>query len=942
MYRMIYLIILLLSINIAFSDDNLDNSKKGRGENILPDKILVRIKKNYDIFDKDNISKDKSIKKIDYLLNPKSSLSYNSKNMNISLNSSQLMKIYQAEEKILRTMIVEYDGKIEPERFCQELLLNNPAVEIAEPYYLPRFLSFLPNDPLIPLQDEFLKLIKAYEAWEIEKGNPEVIIGISDSGTNQEHEDLIDNLAINEDEIPNDGIDNDNNGYIDDYAGYNFSWESTGQSPGDTYNNSINHGQQVSGIAAASTNNGKGIAGIGYNCSLLPIKIVEGNSLKYAYESIIYAAIRGVKVLNCSWGTVKPFSEIDQSIIDYAVSRDVAIVVAAGNTSSKITKYDTYYPSAYYGVLGVGEVSSNDKLASSSSISVGCRILAPGSDNYTTTNQDYYNCDGGTSFAAPVVAGALGLVRSKYPKLNAIQSLEFIRQAVDIHKNFSLNDLELIPGRINMLKAVTMDPYSIPGILPEKYIYTDINDEETDRFKAGDIVNLKILAKNVLGTAKNLKFILSVAYDPTNSVTIKNDTYNIEHFEAGDILEIKDFQLLINYNFSGNIILRVDIKGENNYSDFFKFNFVPSKGISTFSNEQIKFSMSDNGEFGFNTNSASIAGIGFSYKNYGNQIYRNSSVMFSENQSKLIYNSSLNKIYGFSTVKGFVSPDRFTAIYNDAAAGNQSVGMEITQNIEFPSVQSKSVKFNFKLKNNSYNTIKDGSFGLYIDWEVSTDSDKNKSKLLINALPEEYWATKGAAQAVFVNDEYPYFGSAVFTKEDNVEPQAAGLDYSLNNNFDTAERILSLNNGLNVQSTKISDFGTVVGMKFLGDWLPDEIKECSICVGAGDTEEDLAKSLKDCLFNPSNVNNHSNNINDFDVYPNPVYNIFKIKSNNSFSNLKYALYDILGNCVFEERHIDYLNNGEELGIDVHNLNSGVYILKLVYGKNIEFVKIMKY
>jgi hypothetical protein len=939
---LIYILILLTSCNLLICDVLQPDLKKGRTSEILSDKIIVRIKPGYDIFNKENIFRNNNFIKIEYLLNPVSSITYNTKNLNKNLNILQSAKIYQQEEKLLRTMFVYYDGKIEPEEFCKKLLLSNPAVEIAEPYYLPKLLSFVPNDPFLSMQDDFLKLIQAYEAWEIEKGNPNVIIGISDSGTNQQHEDLAGNLAINQNEIPNDGIDNDNNGYIDDYNGYNFSWENSGQNPGDTYNNSLTHGQQVSGIAAAATNNSIGIAGIGYNSTLCPMKIVDGSTLKYAYESIVYAAIRGIKVLNCSWGTVKPYSEIDQSIIDYAVSRDVAIVVAAGNTSSKSTKYDTFYPAGYYGVLGVGEVSSIDRLSSTSSLAVGCRILAPGDDNYTTTNGGYFTCDGGTSFASPVVAGAVALARAKYPNLNALQSLEFVRQAIDMHNNFSTNDRELIPGRINLYKAVTMNPFSIPGILPEKYIYTDKNNEETDRFKAGDLVNLKIITKNILGSASNLKFTLSVAHDPANSISIEQSNFNVDYSAAGEFLELKDFKILIKQNYTGNTILRVDIAGENGYKDFFKFNFVPVREISTFSNDLIKFSMSDNGEFGYSTGGSSIAGVGFTYKNYGNQIYRNSSIMFSENKSKIIYNSSLNKFYGFSSVKGFVSPDRYTGIYNDASAGNQYVGLEVTQNIIFPSNTSKAAKYKFQLKNSGLNTITDGSFGLYIDWDVSSESGKNKSKLLNAAILPEYWGTKGAAQSVYVNDNYPYFGTAVYSAENNVEAQSAGLNSDINGSFENVNRIESLNSGMSIQSTEESDYGTVVGMKFLGNWEPDEIKECSICVGAGDNEEDLAKSLKECLFGITDVVDDRMESQNYSVYPNPVINILKIKSNGTSYNFTYSLLDILGNVVVPEKSIDVLNPNEEVGIDVSNLNSSVYLLKIIENGKIQFLKIMKF
>ena len=935
------LISIIFSVNLIANDVLPPNQKKGRSAAVFSQKVLVRLKPGYDIFDKDAILIKKSELKADYLLHPKSSITYNSKLLKSLEPSLQASKIFNAEEKLLRTFIVYYDGTLEPEDYCRQLILSNPAVEIAEPYYVPEFMSFLPNDPQIPNQDANLQLIKAYEAWEIEKGNPEVIIGISDSGANQDHEDLEDNLAINNGEIPDDGIDNDNNGYIDDYSGYDFSWESTGSGfPGDTYNASDNHGQQVAGIAGASTNNSIGIAGIGFKSKLFPLKIIEGNSLKYAYESIVYAGLRGFKVLNCSWGNVKPFSDIDQSIINYAISRDVAIVAAAGNTSSKATKYDLFYPSGYYGVLGVGEVNSNDRLINSSSISAGCRILAPGEGNFTTTNNSYSQCDGGTSFSAPVVAGAVALARSRFPQLNALQAIEFVRQAVDVHNQFSISDRELIPGRINLLKAVTMNPFSIPAILPHKYSYFDSEGTETDRFKAGDKVSLKIAAKNVLGSASNLNFILSIAFDPTSSVTITDSTYSIDFVAAGQEIELSNFALMVTQNFSGNVILRVDVIGENGYRDFFKFEFVPSRVISTFANNEIKFSMSDIGEFGFSTNTATDSGIGFAYRDYGNQVYRNSSIMLAAPPNKIVFNAKVGKIYGFSTIKGFVPPNRNIGIFDDSKGGNYEIGVEITQEIEFPTPESKATRMKFKLKNTSGEVIEDAAFGIFIDWDIGNDTEKNRTKLLTDAKPSEFPENSSAAQAVYATEGYPYFGSAVYSDFPEVEAQAAGLDFTVIGSFDGPNRYSSLNSGKTLQSQIESDMGAVTGIKFLGSWEPDAIRECVICVGAGDDEADLNNSLKNCLLNSTSVNDNITNNLQISIYPNPAIDFIYLESLSSIEDLEYSILNVVGSVASNVQNYSGLNEGERLGIDVSHLPTGFYILKLVINGIPHFEKIV--
>lgn len=937
----IYLFFLLIAAESISSEILEPNPEKGRVSSVFSDKILVRLKPGYDIFEKDAILIKTSEVRVDYMLHPKSSITYNSGLLKSLTPNLQKSKIYNEEEKILRTFTITYDGVLEPEDYCRKLILTNPAVEIAEPYYVPELFAYLPNDPLLTKQDRSLRLISAYEAWEIEKGDPSVVIGISDSGTNQDHEDINPNLGTNESEIPDDGIDNDQNGYIDDYQGFNFAWESTGSSyPGDTFNSSEIHGQQVAGIAGAATNNSVGIAGIAFNSKIFPLKIIEGNQLKYAYESIVYAAARGLKVINCSWGVVKPFSDIDQSIINYAISRDVAIVASAGNVSNKATKYDLFYPAGYYGVLGVGEVNLNDRITNSSSISAGCRILAPGEGNHTTTNYGYSDCDGGTSFSSPVVAGAVALARSRYPKLSAIQALEFVRQSVDRHSKFSTEDLDLIPGRLNLLKAVSTDPYSMPAILPQKYSYFDIYGTETNRFSAGDKVTLKITAKNELGAASDLQFILRKVYDPTQSVTVLDSVVNINYYAAGEVIDLGDFSLMVNQNFSGYVIMRVDIIGPNGYKDFFKFNFVPAQGISTFANDEIKFSMSDEGEFGFVTNTSTVSGIGFAYKDFGNQIYRNSSVMLSASDNRIVYNSSINKVYDFQTVKGFVNPDRNIGIFNDSKAGTNWIGVEVTQEIEFPDIKSKSVRMNFKLENTSNQVISNGAMGMYIDWDVSLFTDKNRTKLLSSAIPDGFSDVASAAQIVYVDDKYPYFGSAVYSSDASAEAISAGLEESYIGSFDKAKRYQAMNSGKEIQTNITSDIGTLTGIKFAGDWQPNEIKKCVICIGAGDSEAELSDVLKNCLLGETSIRSNNNAANYYSIYPNPVSDIVYFGANGNFSKLKLAIFDLIGNKVGESNHYNMLSAGETIGLDVNSLPNGLYILQIQFNSELYFKKII--
>lgn len=151
-----------------------------------------------------------------------------------------------------------------------------------------------------------------------------MVVAVIDNGVDQTHEDLKASIAVNSGEIPGNFIDDDNNGAVDDYNGYNLAWEDDGTQPGVTYNNGAGgHGTNVAGIVSATTNNALGIAGIANRCKLFPIKAAPVNtgSIVYGYEGMIYAAQRGFKVINCSWGSqsrsgfVKPTASSTKALL---------------------------------------------------------------------------------------------------------------------------------------------------------------------------------------------------------------------------------------------------------------------------------------------------------------------------------------------------------------------------------------------------------------------------------------------------------------------------------------------------------------------------------------------------------------------------------------------------------------------------------------------------
>lgn len=417
--------------------------------------------------------------------------------------------LWSSEEQLTRTFAVEIRG-ITPLAAVRELGTKLRAhVELAEPWYVmePHAVKRVqPNDPM-QNEQQYLATISALAGWEAYSGDTSVVIGITDNGVSQTHEDLRGNIARNWNEIPGNEIDDDGNGYVDDALGYNFASATDGTLPGETTNNAADgHGTKVSGLAAAAANNGVGITGVGYRSRFFPMKVSASgsSSIIFGYQALIYAAQRKFSVVNTSWGRVKPFSAIDQSVIDYCRANNVLVVASAGNHGSGASgdgwRYINY-PSGYNGVLGVGETDKDDYVQSSSGLGGNAQVMAPGSQAFTTeAGGGYTNFNvEGTSFASPIVAGVAALVRGKHPSLTTDQVIGVLRRTADDISSKNSNVASYLPGRVNMQRALTTDPMSLVSCrIASTRIVDPITSRPTVRYRSGDSVYLVLTIANDL------------------------------------------------------------------------------------------------------------------------------------------------------------------------------------------------------------------------------------------------------------------------------------------------------------------------------------------------------------------------------------------------------------------------------------------------------------
>ena len=295
---------------------------------ILSDRVVIKLKKNAPVLFKTQIRNFSE----DIRFEPISKLRH-------LTTGNDLENVYLSS-KIPTNIVINVVSRLH----------QMPVIEYAEPLYRHRLYE-TPNDPLLTSQSYF-ELIKAKEAWDIAKGsNGDVVIGLIDGGTDIGHPDLKNNIWVNTDEIPQNDLDDDQNGFVDDVNGWNFANANPNPTGLNNTPGSANHGTITAGIVCAVTDNGVGMAGTSWNARLMALNAghpQEDGIVEYGYEGILYAIENGADVINISWGRGGPPSFFEQDVIQLALANGVALVASAGNEgSSKIN-----YPAAYKGGPG--------------------------------------------------------------------------------------------------------------------------------------------------------------------------------------------------------------------------------------------------------------------------------------------------------------------------------------------------------------------------------------------------------------------------------------------------------------------------------------------------------------------------------------------------------------------------------------------------------------
>lgn len=624
--------------------------------------------------------------------------------------------------------------------FVVAKLSNLKSVEYAEPHYIYRP-HFIPNDPFFLTHQWYLRKVQMPLAWDITQGDTNIVIGIVDTGVDLDHPDLARNIWRNWREIPNNGIDDDRNGYVDDFVGWDFGGKDNFNNQRSKQDNDPSekkpvHGTHVAGIASAVTNNGIGVAGAGFRSKIMAVKVSidddDDNLIYYGYEGIVYAVDNGAKIINCSWGGGGS-SRFEQEVIRYATAKGALVVAAAGNDRSD----EFHSPSGYKHVLSVASVDSNDVKAGYSNFGETVDVCAPGGTTadgriFNTWYNDTYTSIMGTSMASPLVAGIAALVRARFPELTPDQVAEKIRVTADPIDDKNPNYRhQLGYGRVNAYRALTVNS---PAVRFEDFIIDDSLGNKDGAIDPGETIQIKGIFKNYLLPASNLVATLETS-DPYVQIISGAFTIGTLGTLQSRSNFSEPFKFRIDPSTPENHTVKFVVKiSAGSYNDFVYFKVFVRPTFREHNANFITLTVTSRGNLAFNDYPSNTQGKGLLYRD-GNNLLFEGAFMAGFSSSKIVdvardetgqrqRSDFIHRTPFYLRTPGNISAQDGFAIFSDSLAPSPNrIGIEVQLN-SFAFDQTLDdmnfVLLKYSIINKSGSDYANFRAGLFLDFDLGS------------------------------------------------------------------------------------------------------------------------------------------------------------------------------------------------------------------------------
>lgn len=822
----------------------------------------------------------------------------------------------------------KFDASLDERKILNQLR-KDPAVQYAELNYINE-LVYDPSDTLKSRQ-WYLAAVNLFQAWDIQKGDTSVVIAIVDTGSDLDHPDLVSDFAYNYND-PINGIDDDNDGYIDNFNGWDIV--ENNNSP-DILNSG--HGTNVAGIASASTDNVTGVSGAGFNTKILTVKIYDENTggLPGAYQGIVYAADHGAFIINNSWGSSQ-YSAIAQDIVNYAaINRKCFVIAATGNNGQDIK----FYPAAYDNVFSVGSMDNRDTIKANSNYGYWVDVYAPGESMYTCNAIGGYQYNGGTSMASPLVAGIAGLVKSQFPNYTAEQVAEHLRNSGD--DIYALNDPKytdkLGSGRINAFKAVSNS--SKPGI---KFINKTVSDNNDNIFALGDTLRISGAFRNFLTNAQNVSATISTI---GNKLQILNPTISLGNINQLDSVSIRSnpFELIIpsGVDFNENIDVLITITADN-YLKKQYFDITTNVNYITISENNLTLSITSDGGIGFGGD-ASDLGAGIKHLNGDSHLFEGGLII--GNSSAFISNKfrgqSLSPDLDFktnSTVKEInakVADFECTSTFTDGNISPAQLSI-VNKNYVFKHHQAlNSVIYEYEITNTSASKIDNLYVGMLLDWDIA-----NYANNKIN-----YDASRRMGIS-FSTDTSIFCGVRVLTDSigsthygiDNVGDPTINGGLNSSDGFSDAEKFQVISSQRNSAGGNVTSSGNdIIDVNSIGPFNlePNGSRVVAFSITVSDSlanlnqETDTVKNLYERIVLSTPTLSDNSLANRLTISPNPAKEFLKLNlSLAKTTALELRVFSTSGKLVYYRGQESFARGEQYINFSISNWKTGVYFIEL--------------
>ncbi|MBN1542724.1 S8 family serine peptidase [candidate division KSB1 bacterium] len=789
------------------------------------------------------------------------------------------------------------------------------GIQIAEPRYSYPLL-ILPNDSLFSLQSH-LQQIAAPQAWELARAEQgDAIIAIVDGGTDIRHPDLQANLWRNSREIPNNSIDDDQNGFIDDIHGWNFATEQGDPSPLPSQPINGYHGTHVAGLASAVTDNRIGVAGSSWNARLMIVNASSPNqdrSILYGFEGILYAAANGAKIINCSWGAIGSYSEYEEWVIEQTTAWGAVVVAAAGNDGQD----GDHYPSSYSRVFSVTAVNSADQKASIANYGPTVDLSAPGINLLSTIPGNSYGTATGTSMAAPLVSGVLALVAVAQPNGSGLQWAEQVRATADpIDVLNPDHRFQLGRGRVNAFRAVSEKP---PGIEISQVTIVDQNGEQTA--DPGDRLHLTLELYNYLAAASDLT-VEVISSDPLIEVT--DPLAFLSELPKAAQAEIGPFRLSVSPQVPRGSLARLRISFASDEHTDFRFITVPIAPLYAVSDiNDLRVTLTPLGRIGTPDPLLPLKGVGVRYKMGLNLLFEGSIVAGTgpariSNAARSILDPELTFDSDFVVDTegdlrilrpGPLADLQTRAQFTDEAAENP-LNIRIVQE-SFAEAQEPyrdCIVLRYRIENSGSSSLENFYFGLFFDWDIG-GSALNRNRV-------DYDPDRQMGYAYGGDDQLTEYAGVRFVNSEKISYRALYNDpnhadnpsWGLYDGFSDSEKWQAISSGISLTHAGPADVSHSLASGphriAAGDTL-----ELGVALMAGHSLTQLQQAADHALtYWRSHVDSTSAGNSTCTgltpPYPNPFHQEIVIPySLGQRGAAELSIYDLLG------RHIDRLVQG---------------------------------